>query len=251
MLRLIVAFLAVLIFEPFIANICTSSAQIGCKPCYRPTEDENVRIENKSPDVTALNLDSVELTIPLPEGSPPTHVDYSREMLVNVETYAEDPEGDILIYSYTVSGGRIVGTGSKVTWDLNKVMPGTYTLTAGVDDGCGLCGKRGTRTIIVRENESAPRCVCPKITISDSYAKREKRPDERGFHVNLSGPDRLGITYNWTLSEGTILSGQGTRAITVDPSGDPRGRPVAVTVAVSGLDPNCECPSTATRNLRY
>ena len=50
---------------------------------------------------------------------------------------ATDPDGDTLLYSYTVTGGRITGEGANVSWDLTGVQPGTYTSTVEVDDGCG------------------------------------------------------------------------------------------------------------------
>jgi len=65
----------------------------------------------------------------------------------HVVTEAKDPEGDVLTYVYKVSAGRIVGSGSTVIWDLSGVAPGSYSITAAVDDGCGLCGKFITKTV--------------------------------------------------------------------------------------------------------
>lgn len=48
-----------------------------------------------------------------------------------------------------MTGGKIVGQGPNVIWDLSGVEPGTYTITAGVDDGCGVCGKTKTMEIKV------------------------------------------------------------------------------------------------------
>jgi vacuolar-type H+-ATPase subunit I/STV1 len=70
---------------------------------------------------------------------------------IEVFTNAKDKENDNLTYAYTVSGGKIIGQGKKVFWDLSGVKPGTYTITAAVDDGCGFCGRTVTKTIIVRE----------------------------------------------------------------------------------------------------
>jgi hypothetical protein len=55
-----------------------------------------------------------------------------------------------LLYVYKVSGGRIVGTGKDVMWDLADAKPGIYTITAGVDDGCGICGETKTKEITVK-----------------------------------------------------------------------------------------------------
>ena len=71
-------------------------------------------------------------------------------MPIDVLTSVGNPNNDILTYSYTVTGGRIIGTGAKVRWDLTGVRPGTYTITAGVDDGCGLCGATVTKTVVVK-----------------------------------------------------------------------------------------------------
>ncbi len=123
------------------------SSQPDCKPCTRPPSGEN----NKSPDVTDLTLSQTEVAASCPAGQVPREGTVCGDnMIVQVTTTAVDPEKDVLVYSYTVSGGRIVGQGSKVSWVLTGIAPGTYTITAGVDDGCGICGQTQTRTIAVR-----------------------------------------------------------------------------------------------------
>lgn len=73
--------------------------------------------------------------------------------IASVATKAVDAENDVITYTYTVTAGKIVGRGANVKWDLSNVAPGTYTITAGVDDGCGNCGKTVTRSVtIVRCN---------------------------------------------------------------------------------------------------
>ena len=69
---------------------------------------------------------------------------------LTVKTTAVDPDGDVLTYQYIVSGGKIVGTGAEVIWDLANTPVGTYTITAGVDDGCGICGKTVTKTVVIK-----------------------------------------------------------------------------------------------------
>ena len=80
---------------------------------------------------------------------------------ISVNTTSVDPDNDVLTYVYKVSGGKIVGTGAEVVWDLSGVKPGTYTITAGVDDGCGVCGKTVTKTVTVEE---CPDCSKDQIT---------------------------------------------------------------------------------------
>jgi len=74
---------------------------------------------------------------------------------INVSTAAVDPENDPLIYRYKVAAGKIVGEGAKVIWDLSGTKPGTYTITAGVEDGCGVCGRTVTKEVKVIE---CPNC---------------------------------------------------------------------------------------------
>lgn len=226
---------------------CAVSAQTGCTPCLRPDADPNRKVENRAPDVTDVAVDRTELKLPPPKpGDPPTHPAYSDEMRVGVTTTASDPEGDSLVYNYTVSGGRIVGQGSNVTWDLSGVLPGTYTITAAVDDGCGLCGKSVTQTVKVEDSDGAPACICSEILIDAMHLKI--KTTGRLFVASFTGPRRTGLTYNWTVSNGEITSGQGSNAIRTSRPTE-GASPVTVTVEISGLDPACQCPTTATRTF--
>ena len=92
---------------------------------------------NHVANVTDLDLDQADF-------------DAGNSKTISVATSAVDPENDVLTYNYRVTGGQIVGTGAKVVWDLTGAEPGTYSITAGVDDGCGICGKTVTRTVIVK-----------------------------------------------------------------------------------------------------
>ena len=119
-----------------------------CKPCIKPDGTESGSGKpNAVPNVTDLALDKTEVRLPC-SGAESTS---AQETFAEVTTTAEDADGDVLTYNYVISGGRIIGTGKKVNWHLTKVQPGTYTITAGVDDGCGICGKTETKTVTVQE----------------------------------------------------------------------------------------------------
>lgn len=79
----------------------------------------------------------------------------NERQTIEIFTEGVDPENDVLLYHYMVSGGKIIGQGAKVVWDLSGVKPGTYTITAGVDDGCGVCGTTETKQVTMRE---CPNC---------------------------------------------------------------------------------------------
>ena len=48
-----------------------------------------------------------------------------------------DPDNDPLTYSYTTTGGQIVGSGSNVQFDPKGLQPGSYTVKCTVNDGRG------------------------------------------------------------------------------------------------------------------
>jgi hypothetical protein len=74
-----------------------------------------------------------------------------QDLKIDVSTEHADPEGDVVTFNYDVSAGKIIGQGAKVTWDLTGVPPGTYTITASVNDGCGICGVTKTRRFEILE----------------------------------------------------------------------------------------------------
>jgi hypothetical protein len=105
---------------------------------------------NYPANVSYLNLSATELAAEC-INNPQNKNRPNKTGKISVETVATDPENDVLTYNYEVSGGKIIGTGAKIVWDLTGVKPGTYTITAGADDGCGICGTTKTQTVIVRE----------------------------------------------------------------------------------------------------
>jgi len=79
--------------------------------------------------------------------------------------------------------------------------------------------------------------LCPQIAVTcpDEIEKGNKI----GFTaVVVIGTPAIETTYKWTLTDGTILEGQGTSAITVDAS-KAKGKTITATVEVGGIDPAC------------
>lgn len=103
-------------------------------------------------NIAELVLSKNELTASCPtdDSLPAESDDEYFKIVVATKGESSDPT-DILTYNYTVSGGRIVGSGANVTWDLSGVKPGSYTITTGADNGCGVCGITKTETVIVKE----------------------------------------------------------------------------------------------------
>ena len=142
-----------------------------------------------------------------------------------------------LRYSWRVSGGRLTGDGPNATWDLSGVAPGTYTARVEVDnnrdDGC--VAFTSTK-VVVRECPPLP-VLCPNITISAPDTSPVGAPVT--FSATVSG-GTPGITpaLNWTVTAGTITSGQGTNSITVDTTGL-SGQSITANLAVEGFNRNC------------
>src|SRR5258705_10595666 len=59
----------------------------------------------------------------------------------------------------------------------------------------------------------------------------------------------MNVTYNWSVSAGTISGGQGTSSITVDTAGL-GGQTVTATVELGGLDPSCSRTASCTTSVK-
>lgn len=234
-------------------TVVTSGDPAGFRPSSDPMgflaqffwgrrDSRNAEVPNKPADVTAVSLSDTNIMLPCPPGTQSASGQCNDSRSISVSTTAVDPENDVLTYNYTVSGGRIVGTGANVTWDLSGAQPGTYTITTGVDDGCGVCGKTNTQTVTVAACPDCRQvCECPTLSVSGPGVVNPGSP--MTFTANLSGG--ASVTYNWTVSAGTISSGQGTPSITVDTTGLAASSNVTATVDIGGLDAGCNCPDNA------
>jgi len=151
---------------------------------------------------------------------------------------ATDANQDQLLYTWSVTGGRLSGEGRQVSWDLTGVANGTYTATVEVNDG-NQHTANGSATVTVAD---CPDCVkppppCPTVSVSCPSEVDPNQPIT--FTASVSGGDSSATyTYNWSVSAGTISSGQGTSTITVDTNGL-AGQSVTATVSIGGADPSC------------
>ena len=157
---------------------------------------------------------------------------------VTLVANATDPDSDQLLYTWSVTGGRLSGEGRQVTWDLTGVPNGTYTATVEVNDG-NQHTATGSATVTVADCTGcvAPPPPCPTVSVSCPTDVEVGQPIT--FTASVSGGDpNATFTYNWSVSAGTISSGQGTSTITVDTTGL-GGQSVTATVSIGGADPSC------------
>lgn len=136
-------------------------------------------------------------------------------------------------YVWTTEAGRIEGNGPTATWTLDGVAPGYYranleALSGSTNDQCQVFAS----TLVLVECPPAPEC--PQLTISCPSQTEAGQPIE--FVSTVSGS--LGtapFVYNWTVSSGTIIDGQGTSSIKVSAAGL-EGQSLTATASLAGYD---------------
>ncbi len=90
---------------------------------------------------------------------------------------------------------------------------------------------------------------CPTVTVSCPDTAAENLEGALTFTANVSGGDpNLTPTFNWTISAGTISSGQGTSSIKVDTTGI-GGQTVTATVDVGGFPRECSTSNSCTTSI--
>jgi hypothetical protein len=168
---------------------------------------------------------------------------------VTLVAEATDPDSDQLLYTWSVTGGRLTGEGRQVTWDLSGVANGTYTATVEVNDGNQHTAS-GSATVTVADCTDCvrPQPPCPNISVSCPSEIEAGQPIT--FTASVTGGDTAATwTYNWSVSAGTISSGQGTPTITVDTAGI-GGQSVTATVSIGGADPSCNSTASCTTPVK-
>jgi len=153
---------------------------------------------------------------------------------------ASDPDGDKLRYRYECTAGKVVGTGSEVTWILeNTSRTDNETATVIVADGRGGESRASVEVLINvcgvcdRPPPACPEIevLCPDQTVGSKSFK---------FKAKITGQQE-GVeppSFKWTVRWGNIVRGQFTDEIEVT-SSDPEEE-LSATVEVNGIaDPSC------------
>ncbi len=216
----------------------------------RRNERAPIELPNAAPTVSlAANPSTVRIAANCPSGQRPDEGCSPTSSSVQLSASATDPDGDTLLYTWSTTGGRITGDGPNVSWDLSGVAPGTYTASVEVDDGCG-CVALASTTVTVEacgcQAIPPPPVSCPNITV-DCPTSLATPGTPVTFTANIGGGDpNVTPTFNWTVSAGSISSGQGTGSITVDTTGLAAGSSITATVSVGGFDPSCTSSASCT-----
>lgn len=88
---------------------------------------------------------------------------------------------------------------------------------------------------------------CPQINVQVANPRIMRDGEHVVFAANVGGGDpNAQPLFNWSVSSGTILNGQGTRNITVDSTGSGNDRQIVADLLVSGYSYECNVRGTAT-----
>lgn len=152
---------------------------------------------------------------------------------VQLNARAVSPNGNPIKYRWTTPEGVIIGDGPTVTWDLSGLKPGYHKASLDIlsSGNEGACHAFSSVTVLVNPCPVVPP-VCPNIEIVC--------PTNVGIDQPLTftsratgGTPSIAPVYNWTVSAGTIIEGQGTNTIKVNTTGL-AGQTVRASLAMPG-----------------
>lgn len=202
---------------------------------------EGLAKKKKQPDRRSSGPPSLSLS------AQPNVLRSCEDTKVQLVATARAADGGSLRYKWTTNGGRLNGDGANTTWDLSGVSQGVYQAVVEVDNGRELdCVAFSTATVVIVDCPPPPPTpVCPTISVSCPDAPAENQPVT--FTATIGGgPDNVAPSYNWTVSAGRIISGQGTPSITVDINGL-AGQTIRANLDVGGY--NIPCPASCATSV--
>ena len=158
---------------------------------------------------------------------------------------AVSPNGNPIKYTWTTTDGTISGEGPQVTWNVAGLKPGYHKasldiMSSGSD---GECQAFSSVTVLV--TPCAPvRAVCPAVEITCPTPAGVDQP--LTFTSNYDGgTPGVSPVYNWTVSAGTIIEGQGTNSIKVDTTGL-AGQTIRASLSMGGYNLECAADCAVT-----
>jgi hypothetical protein len=152
---------------------------------------------------------------------------------------AVSPEGYPIKYRWTTSSGTIIGEGPEVTWNLAGLKAGYHSASLGIQSvgAEGSCEAFSSVRVLVNPCVVV-QPVCPAIEIVCPSTVEIGQPITFSSRLTGGVPANTNAVYNWTVSAGTIIQGQGTDTIKVDTTGA-GGQTVRASLSVGGY--NLEC----------
>jgi hypothetical protein len=157
--------------------------------------------------------------------------------VVSLNAKASSPNGNPIRYRWTTSGGRIEGDGPTVGWDLAGVGPGFHKAFLTIDTSTGdeACEVFSSVAVLVKCPPPPPVCPSVNITCPDNVGIDQPVTFTSAITGSLGNVVPI---YNWTVSAGRIIEGQGTPAIKVDTAGL-AGQSIQAALSLGGYTLDC------------
>ena len=165
---------------------------------------------------------------------------------VQLKANAVSPGGYPIKYRWTTESGVISGEGPVVTWNLAGLKPGYHKASLDIQSvgAEGSCQAFSSISVLVNPCPVV-QPACPAIEISCPTTVAIDQPITFSSRYTGGVPANVNPVYNWSVSAGTIIEGQGTSTIKVDTKGL-GGETVRATLSMGGYTLECsaECAVT-------
>jgi hypothetical protein len=202
-----------------------------------------------------LRTSNTVITLPCPPGacssswSCPLTIDFRLPLAAFAYGFSRRA-----VYAYSASGGRIVGEGTRVIWDLSDVGPGLYTATVEVADSA----KRRANSSVTIKVQNCMDCVnhcygwCPTLAVICYEEVKAGTPITCKAVINGARLNR--ITYQWSARDSddndltASIAKQGeyvsipTKGLGV--------KAVITTVEIKELDPSCSRTASGSTRVK-
>ena len=165
---------------------------------------------------------------------------------VQLKANAVSPGGYPIKYKWTTESGMIIGEGPVVSWNLAGLKPGYHKASLDIQSvgAEGSCQAFSSVSVLVNPCPVV-QPACPAIEISCPTYVGLDQPITFTSKYTGGVPANVNPVYNWTVSAGTIIEGQGTNSIKVDTKGL-GGETVRATLSMGGYTLECSADCAVT-----
>lgn len=165
---------------------------------------------------------------------------------VRLTANAVSPGGYPIKYKWTTDAGTIIGEGPTVSWNMAGLAPGYHKASLDIQSvgSDGSCQAFSAVSVMVKPCVVV-KPVCPAIEISCPTDVALDQPITFTSRYSGGVPANVTPAYNWTVSAGTIIAGQGTDTIKVDTAGL-GGQTVKASLSIGGYNLECSADCAVT-----
>ncbi len=184
-----------------------------------------------------LKLSSTQAPLWCPISESDLQACSKKDEKLKIEAVAAKDHKKTRRFNYKVSGGRIIGEGRKVIWDLSQTGPGIYTIS-------GWIVRNGKRGNLISKTVTRgicpvcdPGCECPTVEIESSQ-DLVKSGETIKLVAIVKGGDQTTTSVKWKVKNGRIV-GKRKRSVIVDVDSSATGKNLEIVLIVDGLCTAC------------